>query len=47
MAVDQAHEVITLTLPFAPDRLDLEPDLHLLAEIRPPTQVDALQPCAP
>jgi aminopeptidase N len=47
MAVDQAQEVITVTLPFTPAGLALDPDLHLLAEIRPPMQVDALEPCAP
>ena len=47
MVMDQAQEVITVTLLFTPARLDLDPDLQLLAEIRPPAQVDALEPCAP
>jgi aminopeptidase N len=47
MVVDQTEEAITVTLPFAPARLDLDPDLQLLAEMRPPEQVEVLQPCAP
>jgi aminopeptidase N len=47
MVVDQAQEVITITLPFAPTRLELDPDVRLLAELRPPVRVEALQPCAP
>ena len=47
LVVDQAQEVIMVTLPFTPAALALDPHLHLLSEMRPPEQVDALQPCAP
>jgi aminopeptidase N len=47
MEVDQAEEMITVILPFAPVRLDLDPDLRLLAEMRPPARVEALNPCVP
>jgi aminopeptidase N len=47
VVADQAQEVITVTLPFTPARLDLDPELRLLAELRPPAQVDDLRPCAP
>jgi len=43
---DQAQEAITATLPFAPARLDLDPYLRLLAEMRPPVKVEVLQPCS-
>jgi aminopeptidase N len=47
MIVDQAQEVFTVTLPFMPARLELDPDLHLLAELRPPEHVEALRSCTP
>jgi aminopeptidase N len=47
VVVDRAQEAITMRLPFEPVRLDLDPALQLLAEMRPAARSLTLQPCAP
>jgi aminopeptidase N len=47
VVVDQARAMFTVTLPFLPTSLELDPELRLLAEIRPPAQVEAPQECPP